>query len=58
MAKLGLVRDEASETVYWLEYAKNLDLGKADGRDALLGEARELSAIFSAAYRTAKLGEE
>jgi hypothetical protein len=58
VARLGIVRDESSEAVFWLEYAKRLELGPVQGRQQLLAEARELKAIFVAAYRTAKSREE
>lgn len=54
VAKLGTVREEADETVFWLEYARNVGLSSTLADDDLMRESRELSAIFSAAYRTAK----
>lgn len=54
VAKLGVVREEADEVVFWLEFARQS--GLTDGSDAieLLAESRELAAIVSAAYRTTK----
>lgn len=50
-AKLGVVREEADECVYWLEYMKSGGIAE----DAqLLSEAKQLCAIFTTAYRTAK----
>ena len=56
VAKLGLVREEADETVFWLEYAQNVGITVSPATDDLMRESRELSAIFSAAYRTCKKG--
>jgi four helix bundle protein len=54
IAKLGLVREEADETVFWLEFAEAGQLASGEHSAALLKESREISAIFSAAYRTAR----
>jgi four helix bundle protein len=53
-AKLGVVREEADETVFWLEFADQAGLTTGPTTAAILVEARELTAIFSAAYRTTK----
>lgn len=50
VAKLGVVNEEADEAVFWLEY---MDCD-AEEHKRLLAEARELRAIFAAAYGTAK----
>jgi four helix bundle protein len=54
IAKLGIVLEEADETVYWLTVVKQA--GIADGADLndLLVEARELLAIFCASCKTAR----
>jgi four helix bundle protein len=52
IAKLGVVNEEADETVYWLEYIESPT--NAEQHEHLLAEARELRAIFAAAYGTAK----
>jgi len=54
VAKLGLVREEADETVFWLEYAQSVGIAVTPDADELVRESRELSAIFSAAYRTCR----
>lgn len=54
VAKLGIVREEADETVFWLESAQAVHLAAGEKLDELLEESRQLSAIFSAAYRTAR----
>jgi four helix bundle protein len=54
IAKLGLVREEADEAVYWLEHLRDSGLEKDPTLPALLSEAMELSWIFSASLRTAR----
>jgi len=55
ISKLGIVEEEADESVYWLELL--LDSKSADpARLApLVNEANELTAIFSASRKSAKL---
>ena len=53
-AKLGVVREEADEMVFWLEFAEQTGLTTGPVARGLLAEARELTAIVSAAYRTTK----
>ena len=52
IAKLGIVVEEADETVGWLEFLR--DTGIAHD-PVLLIEAKELCAIFTAALKTARL---
>jgi len=54
ISKIGIVEEEADETVYWLELLNESGLAKTDLATTLLQEARELVAIFSASRRTAK----
>ncbi len=54
IAKLGLVAEEADETVGWLELVEALELARGDELRFLLGESNELLAIFSASQKTAK----
>jgi four helix bundle protein len=49
-ARLGVVVEEADESVYWLEYMQE---GHIACDCALLSEAKQLCAIFTAAYGTA-----
>jgi four helix bundle protein len=53
--KLKIVDEEADETLFWLEFIKELDI-KCDEKELqeLMKEADELVAIFSAAIRTIK----
>ena len=54
VAKLGVVVEEADETVFWLELFH--ESGITDGRtmDGLYEEATELLAIFAASQRTVR----
>lgn len=54
VAKLAVVVEEADETVYWLECARRIRALPGEQIAPLLQEARELRAIFAAAYRTAR----
>lgn len=51
-AKLGVVAEEADETVYWLESVRDGNLLPEPKISELLREANELTAIFTAARRT------
>jgi four helix bundle protein len=54
IAKLGVVLEEADETVFWLELLAESGVIKPAKLTAILAEANELVAIFSASRRTAK----
>lgn len=54
IAKLGVVREEADETAFWLEFLSRSGLSATVECDLLLDESRELANIFGAAYRTSK----
>jgi four helix bundle protein len=54
IAKLGIVEEEADESLFWLEVAVETELVSADKAKALLKEADELTAIFVASLKTAK----
>ncbi|MCW3085520.1 MAG: hypothetical protein JWP12_2886 [Bacteroidetes bacterium] len=53
--KLKVVDEEADETLFWLEFIKDLEI-KCDPAELafLMKEANELTAIFSAGIRTIK----
>jgi len=55
VARLGVVADEADETVGWLETLEGAGVGASAERGRLLAEARELRAIFAKSCRTARL---
>ena len=54
IAKLGIVVEEADESVGWLELIAEVDLARGQELIWLLGESRELLAIFGKAQKTAK----
>jgi four helix bundle protein len=51
IAKLGIVVEEADETVGWLEFFRE---GQIAENQELLSEANQLCAIFNAALQTAR----
>jgi four helix bundle protein len=53
-ARIGIVLEEADETVFWLELLEETGVIKHDRMTDLLGEARQLTAIFTTAQRTAR----
>jgi four helix bundle protein len=54
IAKIGLVVEEADETVFWLEMLSDCGIVPSQRCEDILQEARELSAIFTAAQHTAR----
>jgi four helix bundle protein len=56
IAKMGIVVEEADETVFWIELMTETGVVKPDRMSELLVEANELLAIFSASFYTAKKG--
>jgi four helix bundle protein len=54
IAKLGIVVEEADESVGWLELIEQIELAKGSEFSWLLSESKELLAIFGSAQRTAK----
>ncbi len=54
ISKLGIVTEEADESVFWLEFVVNEQLLKKVTVTPLLEEAKELTAIFIASRKTAR----
>jgi four helix bundle protein len=54
IAKIGVVIEEADETVFWLEMLQDSGIVKPTKLDSMLDEANQLLAIFTASRRTAK----
>ncbi|MEX0776189.1 MAG: four helix bundle protein [Phycisphaeraceae bacterium] len=54
LAKLGVVEEEADESVYWLELIIKSKMLPTTRIEPLLAEANELVAIFVSAKRTTK----
>jgi len=51
---MGIVVEEADETVFWIECLIDSGIVKSDLLAELLSEANELVAIFAASQRTAR----
>ena len=56
-AKLGIVAEEAAETVYWLEMLRGAKLISEGKLSELLKEANGLTAIFTAGQRSSSRNE-
>ena len=54
-AKIGVVLEEADESLFWLECSQSRNLGSDQIRQQLLIEANELTAIFAASSITVRL---
>ena len=55
ISKLSIVIEEADESNFWLEFIIDENLLKIHLVEPLLGEAKELTAIFVASRKTARL---
>jgi len=54
IAKIGVVVEEADETVFWLEMLLDSGMVRPEKLQNLLAEAAQLVAIFTASRKTAK----
>lgn len=54
VSKLGIVVEEADETVFWLELLLRAELLSSAKLTPLMTEAKELLAIFAATYKSAR----
>ena len=54
IAKIGIVVEEADESVFWLEMLADCDIVPAHRLKDLLKEAHELAEVFTASQRTAR----
>jgi four helix bundle protein len=54
VAKIGIVAEEADETVFWLELLIETNTVRESKLADLMDEAKQLSAIFTASQNTAK----
>jgi len=54
LAKLGIVVEEADETVFWLEILETAGTMQGSSIATLKKEAKELTAIFTASQQTAR----
>lgn len=56
ISKIGVVVEEADETLFWLELLVEAGIVQRSRMNGLLTEANQLTAIFSASRRTARFG--
>jgi four helix bundle protein len=54
ISKIGIVEEEADESTFWLDILPDTKNTTIEITTPLLNEARELTAIFTAASKTAK----
>jgi four helix bundle protein len=54
VSKVGVVVEEADESVFWLELLTETDICSESALAPLTKEARELTAIFTSSQRTAR----
>jgi len=54
ISRLGIVVEEADESIFWLEMLVECGILPSDRLEDLRGEARELTALFTAARQTAR----
>ena len=54
ISKIGIVEEEADESTFWLDIIPETKNSTVELVTPLLNEARELTAIFTAASKTAK----
>jgi four helix bundle protein len=53
-SRMGIVAEEADESVLWLELLEDIVIVRHERREDILKEAKELVAIFSTSLKTAK----
>jgi four helix bundle protein len=54
IAKMGIVEEEADESVFWIEFAVDSALAQSERVKELLGEGNQLVSIFVASINTAR----
>ena len=54
IARIGIVAEEADESVFWLELIEETKILNPKQLEEMLKEARQLAAIFSASHKTAR----
>ena len=52
--QLGIVEEEVDESVFWLEFLVEAQMMPRKRMSDLIGEAKQLTAIFGASRKTAK----
>ena len=56
--KIGIVEEEADESLYWMELLSDSNIVDRNKMSPLISEMKELTAIFTASGRTAKLNKQ
>jgi four helix bundle protein len=54
VSELGIVEEEADESLFWLQFIADAGLMPREKLNDLISEASQLTAIFVASRRTAK----
>ncbi|MCU1331745.1 MAG: hypothetical protein JWM08_737 [Candidatus Angelobacter sp.] len=54
ISRMGIVAEEADESVLWLELLEDTSIVRHERLEDILKEAKELVAIFSTSLKTAK----
>ena len=54
IAKIGIVVEEADESVFWLEMLSDCEIVPPKKLELILKEAHELSALFTASQKTSR----
>ena len=54
VSKIGIVVEEADESLYWMELLVDATIIQKDRLERLMKEANELTAIFTASLKTSK----
>ena len=57
ISKMAVVEEEADETLFWLELAVEIGLVQKESASKITNEADQLTAIFSASRKTARLNQ-
>jgi four helix bundle protein len=57
LAKLGIVEEEADETVYWLELLSDASIVPAARLEGLISESNEITAMTVASIKTIRMRE-
>jgi four helix bundle protein len=57
ISKIGIVEEETDETMYWLELISEAEILKPHLLKDLMKEANELTAIFTASRKTARINQ-
>ncbi|OGP95628.1 MAG: four helix bundle protein [Deltaproteobacteria bacterium RBG_16_47_11] len=57
ISKMGIVEEEADETIYWMELIIEAGFSRKDGLNSLLDEANQILAITVSSIKTARKGK-